>query len=174
MKTIFRGLLLSLFCLNAYAVPVTLDFSSGVYNDNKDLYLEDGFTTHASEGFDSIGLNTLAWYETDNIMSISSAGNLFDLNNLWIANTAYAGLIFESSKGGFTKVGSISGPLSFLGDEWQGIESFTIRTSLTNFDILNQIDNITLDTVSVPESSSMLLFLFALLLLPSVRNKYKS
>ena len=130
----------------------TLNFSSGQYSQANTKYSESGFTVEASYGFHSINLNSLAWYEGDNIIKITSDSGLFDLKELSIVSPAYAGLIFESSKGGYQSFGSISGLIKFSGEEWQSISEVRIRT-LTKADILTQLDNIVVSAVPEPSSS---------------------
>lgn len=161
-NTVIAIMLFFLQIPSVYAATINLDFSTGIYNGSNTIYEEDGFTIEASHGFHSIRMNTLAWYESDNIITISSGGALFDLENLIIANRAFAGLLFESSKGGTISVGSISGLLVFPGGEWNAIEYFTVTTK-SNFDITNQLDNISITTVPLPPS--LLLMISALLLL---------
>ena len=155
-KLLLISIVFLLLTSESYGAPVKLDFTSGIYNAANNLYEEDGFTVTASHGFHTVRLDTLAWYESDNIITVSSDGGLFDLDNLRLANTAFAGLIFESSKGGYASFGSVSGLLSFYGDEWDGLEYFTV-TTMIKFDILNQIDDVNLSTVPLP-SSLFLLF----------------
>ncbi|MCU7839791.1 MAG: hypothetical protein KZQ94_10495 [Candidatus Thiodiazotropha sp. (ex Troendleina suluensis)] len=161
-NTVMTIMLFLLQVSGVYAATIHLDFSTGIYNGSNTIYEEDGFTVEASHGFHSVRLNTLAWYEADNIINISSGGDLFDLEYLTIANRAFAGLLFESSKGGSFTVGSISGLLTFPGEEWNAIEYFTVSTQL-DFDILNQLDNISITTVPLPPS--VLLMISGLLLL---------
>jgi hypothetical protein len=161
-NTVILLTLLLLLVPKAYSSTINLDFSTGTYNGSNYIYEEDGFDVAASHGFHSIRLNTLAWYEGDNVITISSDGDLFDLNYLTIVNRAFAGLEFKSSKGGLISVGSIAGLLTFSGEEWDAIDYFTI-SSITHFDILNQIDNVSLTTVPSPPSA--LLFFTALFLL---------
>jgi len=166
MKKVLICLFLAMvFYFQTYAAAITLDFSSGAYNGSNTVYNEDGFRVEASHGFNSIHLGTLAWYEGDNVITISSGGNLFNLDHLTIVDSAFAGLTFKSSNGGLISVGSISGPLDFQGEKWDSISYFTI-TTITHFDILNEIDNVALTTVTaIPEPMSALLFLSGLVLL---------
>ncbi|MBT3031445.1 MAG: hypothetical protein N0E58_19880 [Candidatus Thiodiazotropha endolucinida] len=161
-KIVICLILLMLQASGVCAATIYLDFSTGTYNGSNTLYEEDGFTVEASHGFHRIRLDTLAWYEGDNIITVSADSGLFDLNYLTIGNRAFAGLTFESSKGGSLSVGSISGLLSFPGEEWNSIDYFTVTTQ-THFDILNQLDNISVTTVPLPPS--LLLFFSALMLL---------
>lgn len=147
----------------SYAALITLDFTSGAYDADNALYTQDGFTVAASHGFHSVPLGTLAWYEGDNILTVASGGSLFDLDNLTVVNPSFAGLVFESSKGGYASFGLVSGPLTFAGDAWEGMAYFTI-TTLTHVDILNQIDNVNLSTVPLPSSLVLLLSAIAFLL----------
>ncbi|MDO6685803.1 MULTISPECIES: hypothetical protein [unclassified Agarivorans] len=160
MKKVLQVMFLSLFFFKAYAGTIRLDYSDDFYDSSSGSYFEDGFTTTATNGFHSVKMNDLAWYETDNLLSISSEGSLFNLVYLRLPHRAFAGLTFESSKGGLLSVGSISGYVFFDGDDWQGIDSFTVRTSLSNFDILTRIESIVLDTTPVAEPSTLILFIF--------------
>lgn len=140
--------------LQSVSTADTLDFSSGQYNPSNTVYAESGFTVQASHGFHNVRLGTLAWYEGDNTITITSDGGDFDLTQLTLANTAYAGMRFESSKGGSKVIGGISGVLDFSGESWQSVSYVKIRT-VTAMDVLNQIDNMVV--TPVPESASSLL-----------------
>lgn len=147
-----------LVSLSSHASLVNLDFSSGMYYGNSNYYSEDGFLVTASDQFEFSDRGVLAWYDTSDYFEVKSdAGSLFNLEQLQIVVPAYAGLTFESSKGGSASFGSISGPISFSGDEWRDIESFNIRTIVSSFDIYNAVDNIQL-SYKVPEPSTLVLF----------------
>lgn len=147
-------MLFAAFFLHSMSFATTLNFSSGQYNQLNNLYSESGFTVQASHGFHTVNLGTLAWYEGDNTITIASDSDYFDLVQLTLANTAYSGMIFESSKGGSKSIGAISGIVNFTGDAWQSISYVKIR-SLTGTDILNQVDNIVL--TPVPEPAAFIL-----------------
>lgn len=166
--------LLFFFSLNTFAMPIVLDFSSGTYSQNNTRYEEDGFNVTADYGFHSIRLGTLAWYETTNTINVSTTTGSFDLESLTVANPSFAGLRFESSKGGQVLVGRYSGVLNFYGESWSGITSFTIKTILSSFDILNQIDSIHLNTIPVKVSEPTSHFLILIFLLLISLKHYKS
>jgi len=174
MKNLFYLVVLILVSFKAFSSPIVLDFSSGSYDLNNKTYLEDGFKVSADHGFHKIRLGTLAWSETSNTIEISSSTFLFNLEKLTIVNTAFMGLIFESSKGGSVTVGGINGVLNFSGEEWHSINSFTVRTILNRTDILNQIDNIYLNTIpaNVPEPPSFMLLCCGFFALWFARKKY--
>jgi len=174
MKNLLCLIILTLVSFKAFSSPIVLDFSSGSYDLNNKTYLEDGFKVTADYGFHNIRLGTLAWYETSNIIEISSNAFLFNLEKLTIANTAFMGLIFESSKGGNVTVGGINGVLNFSGEEWSSINSFTVRTISNRTDILNQIDNMYLNTIpaKVPEPAPFMLLCFGFFALLVARKKH--
>ena len=155
MNFIRAALPFAALLLSGAGHATTLNFSSGQYNAANSVYTESGFTVQASHGFHTVHLGTLAWYEGDNTITITSADSAFDLHQLTLVNTAYAGMIFESSKGGSKSIGGISGLVSFSGDEWQSLSYLKIRT-ITGGDILNQIDNIVLSPVPEPGALTLM------------------
>ncbi len=159
--------------LNTFAVPVVLDFSSGEYSASNDSYTEDGVIVSANNGFHSTSLGTLAWYETNNLISVSANGGLFNLESLDIESPAFFGLKFESSKGGIVTAGSSASFVTFSGEDWGDISFFTVSTILNSADILNQIDNISLTfaAASVPEPSPIALFAILFVFLLMGKNK---
>jgi hypothetical protein len=165
MKNTFLLFFTAIFSIAPYSAhSTTLNFSSGQYNQANDKYIESGFIVEASHGFNSINLNNLAWYEGDNIIRITSQSGLFDIHQLNIVSPAYAGLVLESSKGGYQSFGSISGLINFSGDEWQSVSLIEIRT-ITKTDILTQLDNIVLSTIPEPNSGALSLLGFLALFL---------
>jgi len=174
MKYLIYIITLLFISVKSFATPIVLDFSSGTYTQNNKGYAEDGFDVTADYGFHNIRLDTLAWYETSNTIEISKNIGLFNLENLTVINTAFLGLEFESSKGGKFSVGSVKGTIIFSGHEWNGINSFTIKTILNRSDILNQIDNIYLTTLPVEVSEPSTPFIFSLFLLLILLKHNKS
>lgn len=161
-----------LFSAPVVATPVILDFSSGTYNFANNKYEEDGFIVSASRGFHSVMLNTLSWSGGDNVITLSrESGEVFDLVDLDITVRAFAGLVFESSKGAMVSVGSISGLFSFSGDQWRGIDFFTIKNSI-DANILTQIDDIRLaETRVIPAPPTIVLISLMALVWGVRRNK---
>jgi len=175
MRKLWLVLALTLLAsADVLAGPIILDFSSGTYSSNRQIYTESSFDFVASHGFHSVDLGTLAWYETSNLITVSSADGLFSLEALDIVNPAYAGLVFTSSRGGQIGVGSGANDLSFSDENWMDIESFTISTRLTSFDILNQLDNISVSLTSASVSEPPTIFLLVLGILLLLRSSRKS
>ena len=153
---------------------VTLDFSSGTYNNpyaNSWLYEEDGFRVTASLGFSrTFGTYgpTLAWYNGAGMIRVEYTAGTFDLQSVQVPVAAYAGLAFSSPTGAEWTFGSATGTLSFWGADWTDISYFTVRT-LTGVDMLTQLDNLVLypreQIVATPLPPAMLLLTTGLLAL---------
>jgi hypothetical protein len=135
----------------SFGAGITLDFSSGHFTSqppfsNINRYEQDGFSVRTvdpshefSTTFGTYG-PTLAWYESETVIRVDAGGEKFSLLSIEIVTPVYAGLIFQSSRGGKVSVGNITGELTFTGSGWTDIEYFTITTQL-NFNVLAELDN---------------------------------
>lgn len=165
------------------ATAVTLDFSSGTYNNPtgaSGLYLEDDFRVSASSGFHkTYGTYgpTLAWYDSWTTIRVEYTLGTFDLHSVLVPMPPYAGLVFNSSKGGQQTYGSVTGTLSFSGPQWSDMDYVTIH-SMTNFSILTELDNFTLtpreQIVQTPLPHTLLLLASGLATLAGATRKNKS